>query len=190
MPKRQSGRINGRSAHHLTAALRNQACGALVARMDPEPADRDAEPVAQADQEIDVRDAPYPPRDRAVQLEAPQFDHRLVLADLRQAAGVLVLERRELAAAQARLDQFGDIASLLLGRRRNAGHRLSIGARDDDGVANRKDIGMARYGEIGQYLQPAGTVGGSAEPFGGRGSAHAGGPDQGSRLQALATIDD
>src|SRR5947207_4156119 len=43
------------SAHHLAAALRDQPRGALVARVDPEPAQRDAEPVAQADQEVDVR---------------------------------------------------------------------------------------------------------------------------------------
>src|SRR5665647_1238634 len=56
------------SAHHFAAALRNQPRGALIAGVDPQPADRDAEPVAQADQEVDVRDAPYPPRDGAARL--------------------------------------------------------------------------------------------------------------------------
>ena len=59
-----------------------------------------------------------------------EIDHRLALADLRQAAGVLVAERRRRVAAQARLDRFGDITSLLFGRRRDAGDRISVGACD------------------------------------------------------------
>src|SRR5262245_53984296 len=54
---------------HLAAALRDQPRGALVAHVDPQPAQRDAEAVAQPDQEIDVGDAPDPPRDCAAQLE-------------------------------------------------------------------------------------------------------------------------
>ena len=49
------------SSRDLAAALRDQPRGALVAGVDPEPAQRDAEPVAQADQEVDVGDAPDPP---------------------------------------------------------------------------------------------------------------------------------
>src|SRR6202022_2831405 len=100
---------------HLAAALCDQPRGALIAGVDPQPADRDAEPVAQADQKIDMRDAPYPPREGAAQLDASEIDHRLALADLRQAAGMFVVERRDLAAAQPRLDGFGDVLSLLLG---------------------------------------------------------------------------
>ncbi len=40
------------------AALRDQPCAALVARIDPQPVERDAEPVADADQEIDMGKAP------------------------------------------------------------------------------------------------------------------------------------
>src|SRR6202023_2489345 len=115
---------------------------ALIARVNPQPANCYAKPVAQADQEIDVRDAPYPPCDRAAQFDAPEIDHRLALADLCQAAGMLVTERRERAAAHPRVDGFGDITSLLLRRRRNAGDRLSIRACDDNGVADGEDIGM------------------------------------------------
>src|ERR1700730_15018081 len=83
------------SAHHLAASLGNQPRGALIARVNPQPADRDAQPVAQADQKIDMRDAPYPPRDGAAQLDASEIDHRLALADLRQAAGMFVVARRD-----------------------------------------------------------------------------------------------
>src|ERR1700733_12975684 len=77
---------------HLGAALRDQARAALLARVDPQPAHRDAEPVAQADQEVDMRDAPHPPRQSAAQFYAAEIDHRQPPADLCQAAGVLVDE--------------------------------------------------------------------------------------------------
>src|SRR4029453_15656322 len=102
---------------HLAASLGNQPRGTLIAHVNPQPAQRDAEAVTQADQEIDVRDTPDPPCDGAAQFEAPEIDHRLPLADLPQASGVFVMERRDLAAAQPRLDGFGDITSLLLGCR-------------------------------------------------------------------------
>src|SRR5580704_19289600 len=138
---------------HFAASLGDQPRRTLVARVNPQPAQRDAEPVAQADQEIDVRDAPDPPRQRAAQFDAAEIDHRLALADLRQAAGMAVAEWPQRASAQARLDQFGDIAALLLGGRRDARHRLAVGISDNDGIANGKDVGMAGNGEIGIDLQ-------------------------------------
>src|SRR5665213_4224330 len=136
------------SPPHLARALRDQPRGALVAGVDPQPAHRDAEPVAQADQEIDVGDAPDPPGEGAAQLDAAEIDHRLPLADLRQAAGVPVAERRYRIALEPGLDATGDVLALLLGRRCDAGDRLAIGAGDIDGVADRKNIGMAGHGEI------------------------------------------
>src|SRR5258708_16572161 len=136
-----------RSAHHLAAALRNQPRGALIAHVNPQPAQRDAEPVAQADQEIDVGDTPDPPCERAAQFDAAEIDNRLALADLRQAAGMLVTDRRARAAAQPRLYRFGDITALLLGGRGDAGDRLSVRTVDGDGIADRKNIGMAGDGK-------------------------------------------
>ena len=92
--------------------MRDQPRRALVAGVDPQPAQGHAEPVAQADQEIDVGDAPDPPRDGAAQFEAAEIDHRLALADLRQAAGVLVAERAQRFAAQPRLDGLGTLPGL------------------------------------------------------------------------------
>src|SRR5882672_4179641 len=138
-----------RSPHHLAAALGNQPRRALIAHVNPKPAQRDAEPVAQADQEVDMRDAPDPPCKGAAQLDAPEIDDCLALADLRQAAGMLVAERSERAAAQPGLDRVGDITSLLFGRRCDAGDRLSVRTVDRNGIADRKNIGMAWYGEVG-----------------------------------------
>src|SRR5204863_9175147 len=88
----------------LARSLRDQPRGALVAGVNPQPAQRDAEPVAQADQEVDVGEAPDPPGEIAAHLHPAEIDHRLFLADLREAAGMLVAERRQRAAAEPRLD--------------------------------------------------------------------------------------
>src|SRR5262245_63326727 len=93
-------RYYANSPRHLAAALRDQPRGALVAHVDPQPAQGDAEAVTQADEEVDVGDAPDPPRDGAAQLEFAEIDHRNPLADLRQAAGVLVAERRQRLAGK------------------------------------------------------------------------------------------
>src|SRR5712664_4900355 len=125
--------------HHFAAALRDQPRGALIAHIDPQPADRDAEPVAQADQEVDVGDPPDPPCQGAAQFYPSEIDHGFPLADLCQAAGMLVAERGGCFAAQPRLDGFRDMATLLLGCRRNAGDRLSIGPIDNNGIADGED---------------------------------------------------
>ena len=61
----------------LARALRDQPRGALVAGVDPQPAQRDAEAVAQADQEVDVGEAPDPPGEVAAQLDPAEIDHGL-----------------------------------------------------------------------------------------------------------------
>src|SRR4051812_47612129 len=91
----------------LGAALCDQARAALAAGVDPQPVDGDAEPVAQADQEVDVGDAPDPPRQRAAHLDPAEIDYGQPLADLRQIAGVLVGEWSNVATGETRLDGSG-----------------------------------------------------------------------------------
>jgi hypothetical protein len=81
--------------------------------------ERDAEPVANADQEIDMGEAPEPPRQRAAQLDPAEVDDGAPLADAREVSGVLVAKsgRRGLAV-EPRADRFGDIRAFLLGGRR------------------------------------------------------------------------
>src|SRR3954471_1070578 len=98
-------RAGRRLSRDLARSLRDQPRRALIAGMNPQPAQCDAEPVAQADQEVDVGEAPYPPGEIAAHLHPAEIDHRLFLADLREAAGMLVAERRQRAAAKARPDQ-------------------------------------------------------------------------------------
>src|SRR3954453_16395153 len=136
MPRRVRG-TRGTPLHHLARSLRDQPRGALVAGVDPEPAQRDAEAVAQADQEVDVGDAPDPPRDGAAQLDAAEVDHREPFADLREAAGVLVAERAGRLLAEPRLDGLSHVTALLIGGRRDAVHRLAVPGFDQNGVPDR-----------------------------------------------------
>src|SRR4051794_11105916 len=174
----------------LAAALRDQPRGALVADVDPEPAQGDAEPMAQPDQEVDVGDPPDPPGERATQLDAAEIDYREPFADLRQAAGVAVAEWRRGASRQSRLDGVRDIAALLLGSGRDARHGLSVPRGNGHGVPDREDLGMPGYGEIGRDREPPGAVGWSPQPLRRARGAHAGGPDDGLGFQPVAAIDD
>src|SRR4029078_5801498 len=110
---------------NLARSLRDQPRRALCAGVDPQPAQRDAEAVAQADQEVDVGEAPDPPGEVAAHLDPAEIDHGLLPADLRETAGMLVAEWRQRAAAETRLDQRGHVAPLLLGGRRDARHRIA-----------------------------------------------------------------
>ena len=65
---------------------------------------------------------------------------------------MLVSERRQRAAAKARLDEGGNVPALLFGRGRNARHRIAVGAGNRDGVANGKHIGMARHRQVRLHL--------------------------------------
>ena len=136
------------SARDLAAALGDQPRGTLVAGVNPDPAQRHAEAIAQADQEVDVGDAPDPPGDRAAQLEPAEIDHGEALADLREAAGMLVAERRQRLALEPRLDRRRDIAPFLLRRRCDAGHGLAVGSGDGRWCRRRRRCrdGRARSG--------------------------------------------
>src|SRR5215218_453985 len=157
MPRRVRD-TRGAPLHHLAASLRDQPGGALVAGVDPEPAQGDAEAVAQADQEVDVGNAPDPPRNGAAQLDAAEVDHGEPLADLREAAGVLVAERAGRLLAQPRLDGLGHVTALLLGGRRDAGHRLAVPGVDQNGITDREDLGTPWYRQVRLDLHAPGTI--------------------------------
>src|SRR5579875_3205741 len=134
-----------RNAALLRLVLRDEASATLSADINPQPVQGDREPVAQADQEINVGDAPDPPGGPAGQLQPAKVDDSGAFSDRRETAGVLVPERPlRSAAAQARLDHLGHIASLLLGGRRYAGDQLSIRRFDMSGIADHEDVRMAR----------------------------------------------
>src|SRR5579863_1105845 len=101
-----------RLAGDLAGALGNEARRALIAGMNPEPAQGDPKAVAQADQEVDVGDAPDPPCDGSAQLDPAEIDHRLAFADLGEAAGMAVAKWSRCLACEPRLDRGCDVIAL------------------------------------------------------------------------------
>ena len=73
-------RSGGRVVHAGARHAGDQPGAALERDVVPEPVGRDHEPVAEADQEVDVRDAPQQPGDEARQLEAAPSGRRRACA--------------------------------------------------------------------------------------------------------------
>src|SRR6266852_2865337 len=147
----------------------DQPSAALIAGVNPQPVEDNAQPIAQADQKVDVREAPNPPRRGAAELETAEVDYGEPLADRGQAARMSVAEgmgRR--VAVQAAFDDPGDVTPLLFCGGRYAGDRVSIGARDRHRVADGEDFRPSRNREIRKNHDSAGAVGWRAEPFGRR----------------------
>src|SRR3979409_941627 len=99
----------------------------MVGDVAPQPIQRDEEAGAQADQEIDVDEAPEQPADQPGQLEAAKLYHRRAAADCGEVTGVTVAElgRRRLSG-QAPGDQPTDITAHLLRCRGDAGNLLAV----------------------------------------------------------------
>src|SRR5258708_19903775 len=114
---------------------------------------------------MDVRDAPDPQGKRPAELDRTEIDHRQPLADLRQAAGMLVAKRSMRQALQPRLDRLRNVSSLLFRRRRDAGHRLAVPGGNRHGVADREDFGMSLYGQVRFDLPPPGPLPPPPHPF-------------------------
>ena len=79
---------------------RDEPCAAAVGQVLPEPAKRHEHGARHADQKIDVRDAPDPPRDEAAQRHERKLDDGALAADRREVAGVAIGERRRSGRAR------------------------------------------------------------------------------------------
>ena len=153
----------------------------------PRPVEGDRESASNANQKIDVRQAPEEPAEQAGQLEVLEFDDRRAPADSREVALMAIVELGcEWIAANARRDEGSHIASHLLCRGRESGHepaRRPVGRRR---VADDEDGWCARHGEVGVDEDTTCPVARCARPLGGRRRDHAGGPDDGSGAQETA----
>jgi hypothetical protein len=153
---------------HLAAPPGDQARAALVADVNPQPVERDAQPVADADQKVDVGEAPQPPGELALVAEG----------------------RRWRRAAEPGPDDLGDIDTLLLGGWRDAGNWLPIRAKDDRRVADGENLALSRDREVGFNLEPPYLVRRSVEPLRSGRGLNASGPDDRRRSQRPAAEDD
>ena len=87
-------------------------------------------------------------------------------------------------------DDRGDVAALLLGRWRKAGHRLALPTVGQSSVTNREDPGRTRDRQIFPDLHPTGRISLGLQPFCGRRGHHAGGPEDIARSDAVPGDDD
>src|SRR4051794_27014320 len=82
----------------------DKASAALKRQVSPGPARGDDEAVAQANQEVDVGDAPHQPTEEAGQLDAPDLYHRRLSPDRREIALMMIDEGRHDLACDVRAD--------------------------------------------------------------------------------------
>src|SRR3984885_2529177 len=172
---------------YLAAPPGDEARAALVTHINPQPVDRHAQPVADADQKVDVGEAPQPPGELALELDPAEVDHRPPLADRGQISRVLVAKgRRRGGAAKPGPDDLGDIGALLLGGWRDAWNRLPIRAKDDRRVADGENLTLSRDRQVGFNLEPSYPVRRRVEPERGGGGLNASGPDDRRRSQPFS----
>ena len=74
---------------HFAAPPSDEPRAALVAGVDPQPVDGHAQPIADANQKVDVGEAPQPPSQRASKLDPAEVDHGAPLADRGQVPACL-----------------------------------------------------------------------------------------------------
>src|SRR5438270_551810 len=134
--------------------------GAAVPRdVNPQPAQGDRQAIAQADQKIDVGQAPDPPSKPSADLQPTEVDDRRAFADGREIAGMPIAKGADSRiSAEPRLDGLRDVQTLLLGGRRYSGNRIPVPRIDGCGVADDEDLRMSGDAQIRLDFHPAGVV--------------------------------
>src|ERR1035441_6403021 len=149
----------------MRLALGDQAGIAAAGDINPQPTQRHGQPIAHADQEINVRESPNPPRKPAAQLDPAEIDDGSAFADGGQISRMLVAEGpRARVAPEPQADAAGNMRALLLGRRSDSRHGLAMPGADGCGVADHENFRVARGGEVRFHARAAGVVGGQACP--------------------------
>src|SRR5690606_20104243 len=119
----------------------------LVAPVGPGPVEHHHQPVAETDQEEDVRREPEPPGQRAGQPQLAQVHDRGHAADGGEVAVVAIAERCRRLSGEARADRRGDVSTHLLRRRCHPGHRFSILLNGGE-VTGNEHVRLPRYRKV------------------------------------------
>src|SRR5262245_20251014 len=124
--------------------LGDQPGTTLEGQIVPEPGEGDDETVTQADQEVDVRQAPEQPAHEAFQFERAKLHDCGAATDRRQFAKMHVPKwLLPLAARDARGDQLADIFPHLLCGGRDSRHRLPLAIGSCGRIADDEHFRMA-----------------------------------------------
>src|SRR6202041_1730944 len=117
--------------------LSDETGAAIAGHIDPKPAQCHRQPIAQPDQEVDVRHPPDPPGDPPSKLAPAEVNDRGTLADGRKITGMPVAKGSGLRISrQPALDRARDMSALLLGGGRDAGRCFSVPNIDRGGVTH------------------------------------------------------
>ena len=179
---------SARNRQFLHARARHagdQPRGALEREVIPQPRNRDHEAVAEADQVIDVRDAPHQPREEALQPEAAHLNDRALAPDGGERtdspdSGTAGASRP--SAARAAASPHRCPAASRPARRRAADCRLASSSAAVSPMT--KTSRMPRHRKVRRDLHAARAIGLDTEPLArGRGH-HAGRPHHRARLDA------
>src|SRR5262249_2695236 len=149
----------------VSAAAGDEARAALEGHVGPEPGQGDDDAIAQADQEIDVDEAPKQPGEPSGQLDKTEIGDRCLTADGREAAAVAVAKRPWWrTAVDPRADHLRHEGTLLVGDRRDARESLACSVQSVAGVPDDEDVGMIAKTEIEADLDTPRPVRGNGEP--------------------------
>src|SRR5438552_6480501 len=121
---RGCGERGARDSRRIRAMidLRDEAGAAAAGHINPQPTQGDCQTIPQTDQKVNMRKAPHPPGEPAVQLHPAEIDDRRPLADGGEAAGMAVSKwPAARVTGQATDDGARRMDSLLLCRRGDAG---------------------------------------------------------------------
>src|SRR5258707_10969412 len=122
----------------------NQTGASLEGEVIPKPIEGDDEAIAQADQKINVSDAPEQPAHKALEFKRPEFYNRGTPADCRQIAKMDIAKwLAGLTACDATDEQFADVLPHLFCRWCDTGNRITRAVRDRRGVTDDKNFWMA-----------------------------------------------
>src|SRR5579862_1522318 len=147
---------SGFGGSRLTISQRagDQARSAIEAQVLKSPADEDDQPVAELHQVHQVHEQPQEPGDEAVKAQAAEIgDSRRTPYD-RQAAFVVITERRGRLAAKTLNDRTRGVTAFLHRDRSDARQGLAVLIEMRE-VADDEDFGMAGDGEIGPDVDVA-----------------------------------
>src|SRR5512146_812286 len=150
------------STFHGLVYRKDDAGAAPIAPVGFGPVDEHDQPVAEADQEIDVRREPYPPGDDSGDAQAAEVGDGGHAADGGERAEVPVAEWADCAAGELGENGRRRIAPHLLRSRRDRRHGAG-GVWYGRQIADNEDVRMLGDGELRSHQYPSSTVDGDTQ---------------------------
>ena len=149
---------HGRRRRHVFHPRSGQAGdeprATLEGQVVPRPVHQYGQAIAEADQEIDMGEAPDQPGHEAGKAKGPELGHGALAADRGHAPEVAIAERRQVAAAGAGVQELRHIDALLLCDGRNPGQGPSVRPGGMGGVAEHEYLRMAGQAEVAPEPSP------------------------------------